>query len=198
MDKIIDFYDRNLKKHQNSFKSAAWGSRKSQEKRFDLLCELADFKNSSILDVGCGIGDFYGWARRKRKSINYTGIDITPSAIELAKNKYPGVDFYVKDIHSIRYARTKYDYVIASGIFNRKVGKHYNFVSKSITNMFKLCNKGIAFNIMSNRADFMQKDEYYADPGRILDFCLKISRKTILRHDYMPHDFTIYMYKDKL
>jgi hypothetical protein len=61
--------------------------------------------------------------------------------------------------------------------------------------MFELCRKGIAFNIMSTRADFMEEGEYYADPAKMLDFCLGISRKAALRHDYMPHDFTVYLYK---
>ena len=192
---LIDFYAGNVNRYKNDIKSVAWGSRESQEKRFEVLSQIALLDGKAVVDVGCGLGDFYIWLKRKYSGIRYTGIDITPSIIEIALKNYPGARFYVQDILELEHVKPTYDYVFTSGIFNRRIPRHKPFVMDMIARMFELCRKGIAFNIMSTRADFMGEGEYYADPAKMLDFCLGISRKAALRHDYMPHDFTVYLYK---
>lgn len=194
-DSIIRFYEKNVREYKNDIKSVAWGSRKSQEKRFEILSEIADLRVRSVLDVGCGLGDFYGWLSSTYRNIRYTGIDITPSMIEIASKSYPKTRFKIQNILDLKKLTPSYDYVFASGIFNRRIAGHKYFVTKTIEKMFALCKRGVAFNVMSTKADFMEENEYYADPGKMLDFCLNLSRKVVLRHDYMPHDFTVYIYK---
>ena len=36
----------------------------------------------------------------------------------------------------------------------------------------------------------------YSDPSQVFRFCKSLSEWVVLRHDYLPHDFTIYMYKN--
>ncbi len=192
---IVDFYEANVKKHKNNIKSPAWGSRKSQEKRFEILSQVADLEGSSLLDVGCGLGDFYGWLKNRYKAFDYSGFDITPSMVDLARSNYPGIKFEVCNILCREKVKPAFDYVFSSGIFNRKISFHKQFIKDVITKMFDSCKKGVAFNIMSKNADFKLKNEFYADPAEMVDFCFKLTGKIVLRHDYMPHDFTIYAYK---
>lgn len=194
-DSMIRFYDKNVKTHGNDIRSVAWGSRESQEKRFLVFSEMADLESKKVLDVGCGLGDFYAWLMSRLKAVDYSGVDITPSMIEAASKCYPEVPFKIQNINEIEKAEPTYDFVFASGIFNRKVPDHEAFVLETIKGMFSLCKSGIAFNILSTRADFFEEEEYYANPEKMLDFCMGLSRKVILRHDYMPHDFTVYIYK---
>ena len=195
INKLIEFYDQNVRKHNNDIKSVAWGSRESQQKRFEILSQIADLEGRSVLDVGCGLGDFYRWLKDRYRDIKYTGVDITPSMVELASKKHPGAKFYILDILESNSVMPAYDFVFASGIFNRRITKHKHFIKDTIVRMFDLSKQGIAFNIMSTKADFMEKKEYYADPGKMLDFCLGLSRKVALMHNYMPHDFTVFVYK---
>jgi SAM-dependent methyltransferase len=192
---VINFYDENVRKHMNDIKSVAWGNRESQEKRFEILAQIAELSGKSVLDVGCGIGNFYSWLKDRYRDIKYTGVDITPSMVELALKNHPGVKFCVVDILELNRVRPAYDFVFASGIFNRRIPRHKYFIKDAIVRMFDLSKQGIAFNIMSTKADFMEKKEYYADPGKMLDFCLGLSRKVALMHNYMPHDFTVFIYK---
>lgn len=191
----INFYDKNVIEYRNDIRSVAWGSRESQEKRFEILAQIAELSGKSVLDVGCGLGDFYSWLKDRYRNIKYTGVDITPSMVESASKKYPGVKFYILDILESNRVMPAYDFVFASGIFNRRMPKHKHFIKDIIVRMFDLSKQGIAFNIMSTKADFMEKKEYYADPGKMLDFCLGLSRKVALMHNYMPHDFTVFIYK---
>lgn len=190
------FYTENVTRHGNDIRSVAWGSRESQEERFRIFSEMADLEGKTILDVGCGLGSFYGWLKNRLKNFQYTGVDITPSMVELASASYPGIEFKVQNINDIEKPEPLYDFVFASGIFNRKIAGHQIFVKQTIESMFSICRVGAAFNILSTRSDFFEDEEYYAGPGEMLDYCMGLSRKSVLRHDYMPHDFTVYIYRE--
>ncbi|MBI4843585.1 MAG: class I SAM-dependent methyltransferase [Nitrospirae bacterium] len=192
---LINFYENNVQKYENDIRSVAWGSRESQEKRFLVLSQMADLEGRSILDVGCGLGDLYSWLKARYRSFEYTGADITPSMINQAVKSHPGAEFRVWNINESAVSAPLYDFVFASGIFNRKIEGHEAFIKETIHSMFSLCKTGIAFNILSRKADFFEDEEYYADPGELLNYCMTLSRKAVLRHDYMPHDFTVYLYK---
>jgi hypothetical protein len=60
--------------------------------------------------------------------------------------------------------------------------------------MFALCRKGIAFNCLSTwGAADDGGSEYREDPLRCLAFCRTLSPYVVLRHDYHPGDFTLYL-----
>lgn len=195
LESLVNFYEKNAREHKNTFKIVAWGSRKSQEKRFEILSQIAELEGRSLLDVGCGTGDFYGWLKARYEKFHYTGFDLAPSLIARAKRNYPRVRFEIRNILDYEKTKPSFDYVLSSGIFNRKIPNHKQFVRDTIRKMFALCKKGMALNIMSKNADFKLSDEFYIDPKEMFDFCFKLSGKAVLRHDYMPHDLTIYIYK---
>ena len=70
---LVKFYEKNARKYKNTFKSVAWGSRKSQKRRFEILSQIANLEGHSLLDVGCGPGDFYGWLKERYNKFHYTG-----------------------------------------------------------------------------------------------------------------------------
>jgi hypothetical protein len=53
----------------------------------------------------------------------------------------------------------------------------------------------VAFNSLSAWATDQEAGEFYADPLRVVDFCRRITPRVVLRHDYHPRDFTVYLYK---
>jgi SAM-dependent methyltransferase len=59
-------------------------------------------KQISILDIGCGCGAFYKLCLDNFKnSINYTGIDYSSEAIEIAKKTWNYDKFYCKDLFDL-------------------------------------------------------------------------------------------------
>ncbi|GAA3712548.1 hypothetical protein GCM10022421_19840 [Oceanisphaera sediminis] len=52
----------------------------------------------SVLDIGCGPGQFAQYISREIPDLNYIGIDYSQVAIDKAKNKNPSIDFYTLDI----------------------------------------------------------------------------------------------------
>ena len=57
--KISMEYDKNFTKYGNSPKSVGQLDIRTLEKRFSILTEVGDLKNSKVLDFGCGIGYLY-------------------------------------------------------------------------------------------------------------------------------------------
>lgn len=192
--KIIKFYDQTLSKYRpNDPAIVAWNSKESQELRFFINSSIADLTQSSILDLGCGVGDFYGYLTQNVNFNEYHGIDIHPKMIKLAKKKHGDYYFSVSDIFDWNGS---YDFVFASGPFNLKLENNEDYIQRAIHKMGSLCKKGFAFNLLSNYdpKNILYEKLYYYNPLKIFDYCKKEFERVILRHDYMKHDFTIYVY----
>lgn len=196
-DKLIQFYENHVEKYDNDVRSLAWGSRESQEKRFEIFSKHLELSTKSVLDVGCGLGDFKTYLGKNNIDCEYIGIDITKSMIDIAKKNHPDCRFYVGDIRQASLSNEKPDFVVASGIFNLTIEDHENFIWDSIKTMFDLAKVGIAFNIMSVNAPIKNDDNFYADPVEYLEKCLEISKFSMVDHTYMIHDFTVVMYKNE-
>lgn len=188
----IHRYSDLHRKYGNDYRALNWGSKESQQKRFQVLAEIGISSGDSILDVGCGFGDFYDWLNSYFVNITYSGIDITPTMVEAASRRYPGISFQKCDIFDLPIDR-KFDYIVASGIFVYREQDPERYMFETIETMWKLAKKGVAFNSLSCWSENKEENEYYADPLNILSFCKKFTRYIVLRHDYHPGDFTVYM-----
>ena len=56
--------------------------------------------------------------------------------------------------------------------------------------------RGAALNMLSTWSPVQEPAQYYADPAVVLDFCGTLTSRVVLRHDYLPHDFTVYLYRE--
>jgi hypothetical protein len=136
--------------------------------------------------------------------IKYTGYDISPKILEVAKKKYPEARFELKDLLEDRNT-PKFDYIFCSGVFNIRTtdsGSHLEYVKSMLLRMYDLVNYGVAVNMLSEGALPISQPEdmnsgryFYFRPEEILSFCRFISSRYILRHDYHPGDFTVYLLK---
>lgn len=187
----VDFFTGLLARHKLSPLSLNWGSRESQELRFAVLAAVGLFEGSSVLDVGCGLGDFYAWQKAQGLGLNYEGIDLTPGMVETAKQRFPEVTFRVSDV--LHEPAGEHDFIIASGIFYLRRHDPVGFLERMISTLFSSCRLGLAFNSLSAWSPAQNNDEFYADPLRTLEFCRTLTPWVVLRHDYHPGDFTIYL-----
>jgi 2-polyprenyl-3-methyl-5-hydroxy-6-metoxy-1,4-benzoquinol methylase len=194
--KNIRYFTSLTTKYGIDIKALDWGSLESQQLRFAVLSQVGVLNGTSVLDVGCGMGDFYNWLQKKGFDIKYTGIDITPKMIEISRKRFPGICFEQKDLLDVKKKTFKsYDYVFTSGIFTYRQNEPFDFLKEMVKQMFKICRKAIVFNSLSCWAETKVDGEFYADPIKTLIFCRFLTPWVVLRHDYHPRDFTIYMYK---
>ncbi len=192
---IIEFYNQTYKIFGESVRTLDWGSENTQLLRFSILSEIGDLNGKSILDVGCGFADLYDFLKDRFENIKYTGVDITPTVLEIAQKKHPGLDLRLIDI--LNSPIENYDYVLASGIHTVKVENNYEFAMRMIKKMYSICNVGVATNMISSQPKNSEYAEhvYSFSSSQVLNEVQKISDFAVIRHDYLPHDFTIYLYK---
>ena len=154
--KIIESYNESLEKYGYDPRSLQWFKGR-QNIRFRVLSEIGELNNCSVLDVGCGFGDLYGFLIKKGLNIKYTGYDINPNLIKVARKIYPNVHFEVKDIEE-ENPNEKFDWVFSSGIFNIRLSNSKSWVQNMLRKMFELSNKRVAADFMSTYVDFRNEN----------------------------------------
>jgi RimJ/RimL family protein N-acetyltransferase len=185
------FYSGLVREHGLSVKSLNWGSAESQAIRFKILSELCDLKSKSLLDIGCGTGDFFRWLNDRHIYVKYTGIDLSQDMIAIASKRFTEARFFVGDISSCELEES-YDVIVESGIFTFSTQQIF---FDTLQRAFEKCRIGVAFNALSSWSPQQDEGECYLDPAAVLDYCKSLTRRVTLRHDYHPRDFTIYLYK---
>jgi SAM-dependent methyltransferase len=196
-DEYFDCLNRHylplIHQHRNSFKAVDWGSSLGQQLRFQVLLEVGRCQNTSVLDVGCGVGHLRQYLSHRDYTVSYTGIDVIPEMVAVAQNSYPDSHFCVGDI-TRSGSQWMADYVFGSGLFTFG---NYEIMKSTIQAMYNSCSQALAFNSLSSWSSQKESQEFYADPLLALEFCHTLTPWVTLRHDYMPHDFTIYMYREQ-
>lgn len=191
-DEIINHYNELYKK--NGVNPISLGEPKGRTvTRFKIMTEIGVINNSSILDVGCGFGYFIDFLNNNYKNIKYLGVDINEEFIKIAKKRNPGVKFQVRDIQKNKINK-KFDWVFGIGLAS--TGINYNHIEEMIKEMLRISKKGIVMNFITNYVDFKNKGTFYTSPEKIFKITKKLSRRVILRHDYFPYEFCLYVYKN--
>jgi cyclopropane fatty-acyl-phospholipid synthase-like methyltransferase len=187
-----------------SHQAVQWSSRETQERRFDILCDLIA-PEDAVIDVGSGLGDLLGYLRRKKDfSGRYLGLDVVPEFVEHASQAHAAdarASFAELDVTG-QPLPGGYDVIVASGIFNNRLQDNWAFLIASIEKMFAVASKAVAFNALSTYVDYQDAGLYYCDPLRLFDHLKRhVASKVTLRHDYLvkaasiPFEFSMYLCK---
>jgi trans-aconitate methyltransferase len=152
--------------------------------------------NISLLDVGCGFADFATYLQPRFSGLKYSGIDLSSAMVAEARRNQPELDLRVENICDASFDRT-FDVVTANGIFYLLGEQAWPMMQQIIERLYALAASAVAFNSLSAWAKKEEQEagEVYADPIKVVDFCRRLTPWVVLRHDYHPRDFTIYMYK---
>jgi SAM-dependent methyltransferase len=76
-----------------------------------VLGERLRWRHQSLLDAGCGTGGFLGWASRTGAFDHLAGVDISPQAIDFARDSVPGSDLRVAPLHALPFGDGEFDLV---------------------------------------------------------------------------------------
>lgn len=192
-------FDALARAHGGSVRAVDWGSRASQELRFEVLCGIGNLHGARVLDVGCGQGDLAAWLEQRGVDCDYHGIDLSPAMIDLARARRPGRSFELRNLlddDSNSWDR-RFDFVIASGIFYLRRHAAADYQREMVERMFALCTRGLAFNSLSawdSRPN--EEHEFRADPMRTLAMATRLTERLSLRHDYHPGDFSLLLWRE--
>jgi len=197
-----DYYSRSLAQHGDTPQGVDWKDSAGQELRFERLVQnLPLDSNFSILDVGCGTGALVDFlSARISTTFRYQGIDLVAAMIETARVKHqkaPQLRFLTQELSDVR---ENFDFVVSSGIFNVKQSvsepEWISHCTSTMSQMFELCRRAVAFNFLTSEVDFRRDDLFYSDPALMLRFCQQhLSRQLKLDHAYPLYEYTLTVYR---
>lgn len=198
-ENTIERYRSRYQVHGYSPKTLGWDKGR-QFIRFDVLTSRYDFTGKRILDIGCGFGDLNLTLREKfGPTYSYLGIDLVDDLVGEARRRYGNdrVHFEVGDFLALPLA-ADFDYVVASGVFNHRLEAADNevVIEDSIARSLELARDGLAFDFLSDKVDYRHEHTFHSAPERILAMAYRHSRNVVLRNDYMPFEFSLFLFRD--
>jgi SAM-dependent methyltransferase len=195
----VERYEKRLQEFGYSPETLGWGINGRQAVRFSVLAELAlNQADSSVLDVGCGFCDLYDFLRKYGWQGRYTGIDIVPGLIDLARQRHPVLDVRELDITDDCASLDDYDFVISSGALNATLpsGDNERHIESALRAMYLHSRRAACVDFMSSYVDFQKPGAHHTDPGWAFAMAKRITRRALLRHDYMPFEFSLFLFRD--
>jgi SAM-dependent methyltransferase len=191
------YYASKLAVHGPTPLGVDWNGIDSHEQRHrQFLRLLAGSPDASVIDLGCGFGDFLRFVRASGHRGGFVGYDIAQSMIEKARELHGEGDDRKWRVGA--EPADAADFAIASGIFNVKgdvpneTWTHY--VHDTIDILARAGRRGFGFNVLSLSSDPDRRRPglYYADPVGMLRHCLsRYGRSVALLQDYGLYEFTV-------
>lgn len=185
-------------RHGHAPQALFWSSREVQEVRFGILAKVGIQPDDSLLDVGCGFADLKGWLEQHGCLVDYSGVDLSPELLRVAETNYPEAQFYCGELGDFPFADASFDWVMLSGMLNEPVDDDGAYARQVIKEMYRICRKGIAFNLLdvTRGVTLRSLGLQLFDPAVIEQHCQTLSRHVRLLRGYLPGDFTVYMWKE--
>lgn len=201
LKQIICAYDEFLGEHGDDARSVGWRNAETQYRKFAEICAIFASETApfSVYDVGCGLANLSGFLKERYPLARYAGCDIHPGMIEKARLRHPGIDVENRDI-LCSPPQKSYDYVVASGTFNLRLGNGLagwnRYTESMLCAMYAFGTKGISAGFLSCFAENQVPDEYHPDPAELLAFAqLRLSPLAELRHSQSPGHFALFVYR---
>jgi SAM-dependent methyltransferase len=178
------------------------GFQSSQEQfnQYEIITNIIGL-NTSVLDFGCGRGDYFGWhaSRYGQGKLNYIGIDANKVLTEAGKKLYDTIVLLNKDWTQLD-DNVQNDWCININSNNLR----YDLTSKSDTEylfetieaMYKHARVGILLSLSSS----MYKDEngfIKHNPGDILNWAQEKYGSVAIDHSSSNKEFYLIIYKNE-
>jgi SAM-dependent methyltransferase len=111
------------------------------------------FPGAKVLDVGCASGGFFNIMRSYEPAVEYTGIDLSATAVEMAQARYPEANFVLNEGFSLPFEDNTFDLVHCTSVFNNE--PNYQTILEEmyrVTNRFALADIRLLKGIGNQRS----------------------------------------------
>jgi SAM-dependent methyltransferase len=195
----VERYERRLRRYGRSPEALGWGTLGREHVRHSVMAAvIEEVRAESVLDVGCGFADLHDHLRDRGWQGSYHGIDIVPGLLAEARATRPELDLQQADVAAYREGEHEvFDVAVASGVFNARLDSERNpqHIARSVRRMFELSRLAVCADFLSTHVDYQHPDGWHTDPAWALDLAAGMSRRFRLRHDYMPFEFALIIYR---
>jgi SAM-dependent methyltransferase len=195
-ERIIQRYDKRLAQYADDIRTLASGTEERRRLRFEVLAQIGIQSGCSVLDLGCGFGDFFAYLKERGVKCRYVGYDINSKLIAVARQKHPAAEFAVRDIQVDEFP--EFDFIVSSSAFNLRLASqdNYDFLADVLKRCYEHARSGVAVDLLSSYVDFESQDAFHYKPERVFSLAKAITKRVCLRHDNPLYEFCIYLYPD--
>jgi SAM-dependent methyltransferase len=170
---------------------------RAQRMRFDVFLDAHDLTGRSVLDVGCGVGDFLGRLKEASVACDYLGVDLAAAMVERARARFADGRFERADILTDPMSR-RFDYTVAFAVFNIRVPNGRAILERTLARQFELATRAAHISLLSDRYTAFAEHIQPWHAEDIFAYAMTLTPYVTLRHDYLPHDFSLTLYREPL
>ena len=203
MSGIRGYYQVRLQSEGEPHEANDYGSARSQKFRFRVATESLGIRNGdTVVDVGCGTGEYCSWLWNNGYEVLYKGVDDHPKMLQRARDR-TGSQIEQRDV--IQDGVPSGDWGVALGILGVIDGNEYQrwqAFDKLVRHLHNASALGFAFTVQSARSNWKKYQQvselrWYADPSEVVrrlnDFIPHLSWQ--IRCDYHPFDLMVVCHK---
>lgn len=179
--------------HGGGFGSLLWASTTTQAARFDAIVRLKSPTGQSVLDVGCGRGDFLDFCiERQMVPADYVGIEaVAPLADAAVAKGHANATIVRTDfVQTPRSMFVGADVIVVSGSLNTLDDAAFY---STIRRMADATAHAVVFNFLASphlaAADYL----HWRLPSDVLAFARSLATEATILQDYLEGDATIAM-----
>ena len=197
VNQVIQRYQRRIAEHGATFASLNSGSEEKQAIRQSVHASALRGERPSILEIGCGLGDFYKYLITQGRDCSYDGYDIVPEYITECQRVYPQSKFEVRNIF-LDGIEGSYDTVVMSQVLNNRYQKSDNMqvMQRALELAFEHTRVSVSVDMLSTYVDFRNTDLFYYAPEEIFRLAKAVTPRVVLRHDYRAFEFCIQLFHE--
>ena len=187
-------YQPRVDKELDNYEILDWGDKNAQFKRFEILSQNIDFTGKSLLDIGCGLGDLYRHLLAVENiPKSYTGTDLVPNMVELAKEQQPNCNFVCCDVFSEPPAPKRFDTIYCSGVFNLRTKNNMQYLHYATERSLNLTHDDskVVFNFLHHRTTKQYDHCFYYNPDEVKAIIENYYQSVEIIDNYLINDFTI-------
>ena len=194
---VVKRYQHRIAEHGPTFASLNSGSEAKQNMRHEVHASVLRGAKPSILEIGCGLGDFYRYLVQHERDCSYYGYDIVPEYVEQCCNLYPEAKFQHRNIF-VDGIEGMYDTIVMSQVLNNRYQKSDNMrvMKRALELAFEHTRVSVSVDMISSYVDFRNPELFYYSPEEIFRFAKTIASRVLLRHDYRGFEFCIQLFHD--
>jgi SAM-dependent methyltransferase len=184
-------FEERLDDADNDATALGWDSTESMETRFEAATELYDFSGKTVLDVGCGFGNFYEYLIDSgQEPAEYYGIDISDAILDVARDRYPAATFEKRNLFVNQFDSQTFDIAVEFGVLNYNLDRISNgeYMREYMRRTYEICDATLINCLSDYREGDWEWEEfvYYYSPETVFGYAQELTRDVVIEHDFKP------------
>jgi SAM-dependent methyltransferase len=193
---IVASYSNRFAKHGVDGRTLNPGKGNKHRIQHEVHASVGDLQDKTVIDLGCGLATFYEYLKAQATHVHYVGYDIVEPFIESNRARHPEAHFEVRDLSRDPIV-DRADYAVLCQVFNNRYtsGNNDEVVKHVISKAFDAVSTAVSIDLRTRYVNYEEPDLYYYSPEEMFTFAKSLTPFVTLRHDYLPYDFTLMLFK---